>query len=67
MVFEVITRSDGALYHFRVWTKKRETSYLVLEFASGIIDVIMAVVFEVHAVVWASDGNEVANREFCVT
>ena len=66
MVFEVITRPDGALYHFRVRAEERETGYLVLEFASGIIDVIMAIVFEVHAVVWASDGNEVAHWEFCV-
>lgn len=66
MVFEVITWPDGALYHFRVRAEKREAGYLVLEFASGIIDVIMAIVFEVHAVVWASDGNEVAHWEFRV-
>lgn len=67
VVFEVIAWSNGALNHFWVRAQKRETIYLVLQFAPCIINIIMAIVFEVHTVVWASNSNEVANWKFGVT
>ena len=67
VVLEVVAGPDGALYHFRVWAQEREACYFVLQFASGIIDVIVAIVLEVHTVIWASDSNEVAYWVFCIT
>ena len=66
MVFEVIGGPYGVLYYVWIGAQEWKSDYFALYFAPGIIDVIMAVFFEVNPVIGSANGHQIPHSIFCV-